>query len=229
MPSLAVVVVTGLPLLRMGFPEESNKVTVTPGMAVPEVPPPASPARPEIEVVQKPNDGACTVRFRDAEVSVVVTPPNTEVPNAPTVVAKSGKEDMGPRPLGHGYTAVTLVHSSGASPTALRTAVAVVIEPVIPLNATLNVGVVPVSTVLNELKSRGLLSESGTSTQPAMTVFDEFLIVSFAEVNDPDPALLSMNETQDRTCCEPLLHDIRGTMTLPANVAVVGERAEQPL
>lgn len=169
-------------------------------MAVPEAPPTASPARPEIEVVQEPNDGACTVRFRDAEVNVVVTPPSTEVPDAPTFVAKSGREDMGPRPLGHGYTAVTLVHSSGASPTAFRTAVAVEIEPVIPLKATLNVGVVPVSAGLNELKSRGLLSERGTSAQPAMTILDEFFIVSFAEVNVPDPALPNINETHDRTC-----------------------------
>ena len=142
----------------MGLPEESNNVTVTPGIAVPDAPPPASPARPDNVEPQVEAAGAVTVIVSESEVRFVVVPPATEEPLAATVATALGRS-TGPVPEGQGYTAVARRHNSGASPTAVTVAEAAPVD-VKPVNSTTKVGSCPVIATLSEDRSTAPL-ESG--------------------------------------------------------------------
>jgi hypothetical protein len=139
--------------------------------------------------------GAVTVTVWLAGVSVVVTPPSTEDPVALTDATEFAREEIGPTPVGHEYTAVTFVHNCGASPTTRTWADAVVIEPVIPSNATSNVGLDPVSVGESVAKFKAVLSVSETSVQPEIATPEEFLTVSFAAVKVPVPALVNLKDS----------------------------------
>jgi len=139
--------------------------------------------------------GAVTVTVWLAGVSVVVTPPSTEDPVALTDATEFAREEIGPTPVGHEYTAVTFVHNCGASPTTRTWADAVVIEPVMPSKATSNVGLDPVSVGESVAKFTSVLSVSETSVQPEIAAPEEFLTVSLAAVKVPEPALVNLKDS----------------------------------
>ena len=89
-----------MPFTVIGFPDESSNETVTPGIADPDAPPPASPALPVMLEVQVDSAGAVTVSDWLAGVNVVVTLFSTELPEAETVAVLLVSEAIGPEPLG---------------------------------------------------------------------------------------------------------------------------------
>ena len=98
-PSAAVVVVTGEPFTRTGFPEESNNDTVAPATPVAD---PVNVAVPDSVAPHCAFVGAETATDVDAGVNAVVLfDESVADPDADTDTDDPAKPDNGPEPLGH--------------------------------------------------------------------------------------------------------------------------------
>jgi len=98
-PSAAVVVVTGEPFTRTGFPDESNNDTVAPATPVAD---PVNVAVPDSVAPHCALVGAETATDVDAGVNAVVLfDESVADPDADTDTDDPAKPDNGPEPLGH--------------------------------------------------------------------------------------------------------------------------------
>jgi hypothetical protein len=162
-----------------------------------------------------------------SDVNAVVVPLSVDEPDAVALVepASSAPGSMGPRVTGQTATAVTRVHSCGASPMTLMRAVAVN-EPVMPWKSTRKFGVCPVVLTGSVERLRSTPGVSGTSVQPVMFAPDEFCTVSFALVNP----LVGVSRVKDdhSWIAEVAEQPMRGTAVAPENVARCGAIALQP-